>query len=91
MHAEFEVHILNPDGIAKAKQIAQAFDELLTKLDGLAECKDGLSTSYFGVQPRSYAIVKTKLEEASFFAKKAMASLPENQLQPVEVPVDVQS
>jgi hypothetical protein len=71
MHREFEVHILNPTGITKAKEIASTFDALLTVLDQL--CPAG----------REYAIVKTKLEEASFFAKKSMATQPENQfLQP---------
>jgi hypothetical protein len=68
MHAEFEVHILNDGGIAKAKEMALAFDELLAKLDPLMP-----------VSSRYRSLVCTKLEEASFFAKKAMAVLPENQ------------
>ena len=74
MHKEFEVHILNVEGITKAKEVAQAFDDLLTKLDKLIQPENGLS--------RLYAVTKTKLEEACFFAKKAIASLPENQKQP---------
>jgi len=65
---EFEVHILNPVGIDKAKQIAASFDALLEQLKKL--CTPG----------REFSIVRTKLEEASFFAKKSMANLPENQL-----------
>ena len=71
MHSEFEVHILNQSGIAKAKEIASTFDALLTVLDALCpSC-------------REYSIVKTKLEEASFYAKKAMAKQSENQFLPV--------
>jgi hypothetical protein len=68
MHREFEVHLLNEQGIEKAKALAVAFDELLTKLEPLMP----LSSRYT-------SLVCTKLEEASFFAKKAMAILPENQ------------
>lgn len=58
---EFQVHILNEKGIQSAKDIAFLFDEFLDKL--IPYCPAG----------RELAIVKTKLEEASFFAKKAMA------------------
>ncbi len=58
---EFEVHMLNNDGKSLAIQIAAAFDLLLTKLQ--SHCPPG----------REMSIVKTKLEEACFFAKKAMA------------------
>lgn len=64
---EFEVHLLNEAGIAKAKSIANQFDSLLDAL------KDVIPAS------RELSIVKTKLEEASFFAKKGMANQPENQ------------
>lgn len=62
MNKEFEVHKLNDDGMTKAKAIAQAFDVCLETLKTL--CVDG----------REFSITKTKLEEASFFAKKSMAS-----------------
>jgi hypothetical protein len=66
----FQFHKLNEAGIKKAIQIAEAFDKLLTELKTLCpERSEG----------REFAIVKTKLEEASFFAKKAMANWPENQ------------
>lgn len=61
MHAEFAVHMLTDDGKVKAKQIAEAFDGLLTTLEAI--CPNG----------RPLALTKTKLEEACFFAKKAMA------------------
>ena len=72
MHKEFKVHILNPEGIQKAKKIAQLFDDLLTGLEPIAS-----------VASREMAIVRTKLEEAAFFAKKAMANIPENQKEKV--------
>lgn len=66
-HSEFKVHILNDDGIQKAKDIAKLFNEFLTNLEKL--CPTG----------REFSIVKTKLEEASFFAKKSMAKFELNQ------------
>jgi len=64
----FQVHMLNEQGKQSAQQIAEAFDELVKKLAPL--CGAG----------REYAIVRTKLEEASFFAKKGMASEPGNHI-----------
>lgn len=66
----FEVHKLNAVGMAKAHEIASQFSLLLRQLQGL--CPG---------DTREFSIVKTKLEEAAFFAKKAMAKLPENQQQ----------
>jgi len=66
-HPEFAVHSLNEEGIKKANEIRNLFDELLTKLSDL--CPPG----------REYSLVKTKLEEASFFAKKSMAGFEPNQ------------
>ena len=66
MHDEFAVHMLNESGKIKAAYIALAFDECLDKLLRL------IPTC------RETSIVKTKLEEACFFAKKAMAKVPEN-------------
>ena len=68
MNKLFEVHKLNDVGLVRARQIAELFDNLLTGLTGV-----------FGAEGREAAIVKTKLEEACFFAKKALASKPENQ------------
>ncbi len=67
MHPQFEVHMLTDEGKAKARDIAVAFDECLTKLEELCVPSDGSSE-------RAMAIVRTKLEEACFFAKKAMAT-----------------
>ncbi len=62
MNREFKVHMLNEGGKIKAGEIAQAFDVCLDELTRL--CPEG----------RELSIVKTKLEEACFFAKKAMAN-----------------
>jgi hypothetical protein len=67
MRKEFAFYPLSIAGKEKGQQIAEAFDELLTKIEAL--CPKG----------RELALVTTKLEEASFFAKKAMASASENQ------------
>jgi len=62
----FEVHMLNEVGINKAQTIAKTFGYLLDKLKEV--CPEG----------REFSIVKTKLEEAAFFAKKSVAMQPEN-------------
>lgn len=68
MDSAFEVHMLNERGKSEARQIAEHFDSLLEFLK--APC---------GGDARGMAIVRTKLEEACFFAKKAMANQEENQ------------
>lgn len=67
MNAEFEVHMLNDKGKELANGIATIFDKALDQLS--TYCAAG----------REFAIVKTKMEEACFFAKKAMAKDPANQ------------
>lgn len=67
----FKVHMLNDTGKQKAGVIACKFFELLEGLKGL--CGDDFAKS------REFSIVKTKLEEACFFAKKAMANVSDNQ------------
>jgi 5-bromo-4-chloroindolyl phosphate hydrolysis protein len=64
---EFKVHMLNENGKRKAVQIAEGFTTLLAEL---------VAT---GLTGRELALVKTKLEEACYYAKRGMASLPENQ------------
>jgi hypothetical protein len=61
MNAEFEVHVLTDAGKQKAKLIADIFNRCLDALEQICPVS------------REFSIVKTKLEEASFFAKKAMA------------------
>jgi hypothetical protein len=63
----FEVHLLNEAGINKATELALAFNDLITRLH--AVCPES----------REFSICKTNLETASFYAKKAIAMLPENQ------------
>lgn len=64
---EFQVHLLNDAGIAKAAIIASIFSEALTALEACIPPGRGL------------ALVITKLQEASFFAKREMAMDPANQ------------
>ena len=68
MRSEFQVRLLNDNGLAKAVVVADQFSNLLDSLEGVCG-RDG----------RDMAIVKTKLEEAAFFAKRAVAMRPENQ------------
>lgn len=68
MRKEFEVHMLNEEGKVKARRIANTFNGALAELEDCC-----------GVEGREMSIVRTKLEEACFFAKKAMASSPDNQ------------
>jgi hypothetical protein len=68
MRDEFKVHKLNVDGMEAARIIADAFSVLLTHIEQLVPAG------------RECAIVVTKLQEACFFAKRAIATKPENQL-----------
>jgi hypothetical protein len=62
---------LNFPGLANAANIAVEFDRLL---DALMSEPCGCATN-----SREFALVKTKLEEACFYAKKSMAIRPEKQ------------
>ena len=64
----FQFHRLNETGIQKAQYIAETFSIVLSDLKKWCP------------ESREFSIVKTKLEEASFFAKKAVANQQENQL-----------
>lgn len=68
MANEFQVHILNDAGIQKAKMLGAAFDLIVANLDVI-----GIGTG------RERSLVITKLQEASFFAKRGMAMDPSNQ------------
>lgn len=68
----FEFHKLNARGIAKVEGIASGFKQLV----------EILTNPFYEIEipeGRELAIVKTKLEEACFFAKKALAIQLENQ------------
>lgn len=66
---EFQVHILDEDGIARAKQLAEQFSMLLNDVEKLVNEVGGPS----GTGDREMRIVREKLQEASFFAKRALA------------------
>lgn len=63
MHKEFEVNKVTAEGFKVMDQIAGSFDNLLNILLSLhiEDC-------------REMSIVRTKLQEACFFAKKSVAS-----------------
>lgn len=69
MDTLFAFHKLNQTGQAKALEIARLFDNLASDLHKVIELDGG----------REWSIVRTKLEEACFFAKKAMAVKAINQ------------
>jgi hypothetical protein len=87
MNKEFEVHKPNEQGFAKVTELAHGFDALLTAstlcspLRRFAHRFDALLTAIIAWIPasRELSIVRTKLEEACFFAKKGIANVPENQ------------
>lgn len=64
----FQVHRLNEGGLKNAQLIGEAFNDLLKRLQFI--CPNST---------REFAITKTKLEEAAFFAKKSMANDITNQ------------
>jgi hypothetical protein len=65
---EFDVHMLNDVGIRKARDIASCFSILLNDLE-----------EHCGKEGREMSIVRTHLQDAAFYAKRAMAIRPENQ------------
>lgn len=75
MLTAFEVHKLNDTGLAKARIIAQEFQQLYEDII-LNTYGDPIEN----VNARELAIVRTKLEEAYFYAKKAMAMQKVNQV-----------
>jgi hypothetical protein len=67
----FQFHKLNPQGQAKATAIGEAYSALLTEVTALVG----------GATANELETVRTKLQEACFFTKRAMAINPENQAQ----------
>lgn len=65
---EFKKHTLNAAGVEKTELAAGIFSDCLNSLDVLLPG-----------QSREKALVVTKLQEACFFAKRALAIQPENQ------------
>lgn len=70
---EFQVHRLNERGMDRAHQLASHFSDLLNNIEALIPTENG-------PHQRELAIVRTKLEEACFFAKRALAMQAVNQL-----------
>ncbi len=66
MDPAFTSYKLNSSGLVKAADIATMFDSLYRTLQ--LACPIG----------RELSLVHTKLEEACFYAKKAMAADPQN-------------
>jgi len=66
----FKFHKLNKEGQVKAVNIQMVFEK----------CLEGLKENC-AIDTREFSIVKTKLEEACFFAKKSMAIQTENQME----------
>lgn len=66
---EFATHLLNDAGQQKAAIVGDMFTVLLRGLEDPSVCD---------TTGREMSIVRTKLEEACFFARKAMGSRPEN-------------
>lgn len=62
VRSEFAYHRLNAKGQAAATEIAESFSTFLDHLERVV-----------GSNGREMALVRTKLEEASFFAKKAVS------------------
>jgi hypothetical protein len=75
MRPEFASHKLNETGFAKARGVGEAFDALLDQVETASGWKDGDRSA----SARYVALVRTHLEQACFFAKKAVAVRPENQ------------
>lgn len=67
INPEFQVHRLNKGGLAKAEEITAWFDELLENLKPYVP------------DSRELALVRTKLEEACFYARKGVAKQIANQ------------
>lgn len=72
----FSTHKLNDQGFAEVKKFKNVMAAATT--DALAGIPDG----------RDQAIFKTKIEEAVFFATRAIASKPGNFTEIVEYPVN---
>ena len=69
MRQEFQVHMLNEAGIAKATKLGEIFSTALDQVEAIVPAG------------RERALVVTKLQEASFFAKRGIAVDPANQKQ----------
>lgn len=82
MNKEFQTHYLNESGKRKGERITNLFDQLLVVLT--TDPNDDLDQQHADRQmilcppSRETAIMRTKLEEACFFARKSMCSQVQN-------------
>ena len=67
MRSEFQVHMLNDAGVGKAKMLGEIFSEALDAIEKLVPAS------------RERSLVITKLQEASYWAKRGIAIDPANQ------------
>lgn len=67
MRDEFQVHQLNAVGMAKAQTLGEIFSRALEDIEAIVPAG------------RERSLVITKLQETSFFAKRAIAAHPFNQ------------
>lgn len=86
MNDAFRNHVLNVRGGVKVQKVREAFDDLLEALtehwDDELEVHpeyEGVKVKFEGSKTREASIVRTKLEEACFFAVRAVAVNPKNQ------------
>ena len=63
----FQTHLLNEEGKKNAQNIGATFDKLLNELTDLHGCS---------MNTREFALARTHLEIACFYAKKSMAQRP---------------
>jgi len=84
----FKVHMLNEKGKVKAQVIAMAFDSLLNVILNTVRpdpnsvqptLRDPAAEGWPPANDTELTQFIFKLQEASFYAKRAMAMLPENQ------------
>lgn len=76
MNPLFQVHKLNDAGFAKATKMAVSFENFYSELHKtIFNNTNGTAPDWQG---REWSIVKTKLEEACFYAKKTLANQAEN-------------
>lgn len=83
----FKVHMLNEEGKRKATTLSLAFQELLNLVQHTTRPQAPFASSLRDPAAQGYPAINEleltqfilKLQEASFYAKRAMAMLPENQ------------
>ena len=73
----FAFHKLNQGGQDKSKKIAELYHNFIQDVHQVTF--DGVDSDQPNWEGREWAIVKSKLEEACFFSKKAMALQTKNQ------------